>query len=184
MDGLSLASTLCSIETWNWCTDGEKNELLNLERNGWKNIRVGFLVGFNQSTLFVDLPKNPAAAKVPKQYITGTVELEGSKVLGALETVLEDGGRLKHGGTTQGLPISGDRIVKVEIGRYKDKTKSRLPAMVRVTREDGGASSFIDGVDTKDMEIFTQTPPSGTKSLLGFWGSSSAVIDRIGPIWL
>lgn len=184
MDGLSLASTLCSTETWNRCTDREKNELLNLEQNGWKNIRFGFLVGQKPSTLFVDLPKNPAAAKVPKQYIPSTVELEGSKYLGALETVFEDGGRLKHGGTTQGLSIPGDRIVKVEIGRYKDAKKPNFPAMVRLTKDNGEVYSFIDGVDPKDMAIYTQVAPSGTKSLLGFWGDSSAVIDQIGPIWL
>ena len=141
-------------------------------------------MGFHSGTLFADLPKNPAAAKVPKLYVAGTADLEGSKVLGALETVRDDEETLKHGGTTKIGSITGDRIVKVEIGKYKDKKKSQFPASVRVTKESGEVYSFVDGVDPKDVDLYTQTPPSGTKSLLGFWGASSAVINKIGPIWL
>ena len=159
--------------------------LLTFEKNGWKNVRFGFQVGVNSGTLFADLPKDSAAAKVPRQYIATTDNWEGSIVLGALETVREDGERLKHGrGTIRVVNIDGDRIVKVEIGKYKDKNKAQFPALVRVTRENGVVHSFIDGVDPTDVDIFTQTPPSGTKSLLGFWGSSGGVIDALGPIWL
>ena len=185
LDGLSLAPTLWSTDALDWSTAKERNMLLTFEKQGWKNIRFGFQVGVNSGTLFADLPKNPAAAKVPKQYIAGTVNWGGYDILKSLETVPEEGKGERHGGvTTRTVSIDGGGIVKVEIGKYKDKNKAQFPALVRLTKENGEVKSFVDGVDPKDVDILTQTPPSGTKSLLGFWGSAGEAIDALGPIWL